>query len=419
MADNDPSRSQNTPATDEEDFASLFAASEKKSRGQKIEVGDKVSGKVIEVTSTTVFVAIGNKGEATIDAAEFRDSTTGEILIKAGDTIEATVVDDGSRSGSAVLRRVMGRGANMGFELEQAYQHQVPIEGLVTTEVKGGFEVQIGAARAFCPGSQIDRPRSGDRIPASDYIGKRFAFRVTKIEQGGRNIVVSRRDLLEEEAAAAAAKTWESIRAGAVLTGKVSSLRDFGAFVDLGGVEGLIHVSEMSYARVEKPSELLSVGQTVEVQIIKIGETTDNRGRRQIGLSLKSLAADPWSTLAERYPAGTSVSGTVRRLETFGAFVEVEPGVEGLVHISKISTERRLNHARQALEVGQQVEVTVLSADAGQRRLSLSLVEQIKKRQEAEQAEDRAEEQRVMASLKQPRAMGTLGDLLDEARKKK
>ncbi|HYB99588.1 MAG TPA: S1 RNA-binding domain-containing protein [Candidatus Limnocylindrales bacterium] len=419
MAPNDPS--DRSPQTgEEEDFATLFAASESKATAARIGIGDKVRGKVIAISQDNVFVAIGNKAEATIDAAEFRDSSTGEILIKVGDVIEATVVDDGSRSGAPVLRRVMGRGgANVAFELEQAFEHQVPIEGLVTGEVKGGFEVQIGSTRAFCPGSQIDRPGRGERVPGSQYIGRRFPFRVTKIEQGGRNVVVSRRDLLEEEAAAAAARTWERLRVGAVLTGTVTSVRDFGAFVDLGGVEGMIHISEMSHARVERASDLLSVGQTVEVQVIKVGETTDNRGRRQIGLSLKALAADPWTTLADRYPVGATVHGTVRRLETFGAFVEIEPGIEGLVHISKISTERRLNHARQALEVGQSVEVTVLSVDPEQRRLSLSMVETARKKQEAQQAEDRAEEERVMASLKQPGAMGTLGDLLAEARRKK
>jgi small subunit ribosomal protein S1 len=284
--------------------------------------------------------------------------------------------------------------------------------------VKGGFEVQIGSTRAFCPGSQIDSRRGGERVAASEYIGQRFEFRVTKIEQGGRNVVVSRRALLEAQAELTAERTWEQLRVGAVLTGKVSSVRDFGAFVDLGGVEGMIHVSELSHARVAKPSDVLAVGQTVEVQVIKIAETTDERGRRQIGLSLKALAADPWTTLAERFPVGSNVPGTVRRLEAFGAFVEITPGVEGLVHISKITLGRRLSHPRQALTADQAVEVTVLAVDAAQRRVSLSMIENASRERDATERVEREEEKRAMAELNQPRAFGTFADLLDAARKK-
>jgi small subunit ribosomal protein S1 len=412
MADND----DQSPV--EEDFSTLFAASESRTKPRKIAVGDLVSGKVIEVGQSVIFVAIGDKGEATIDAAEYRDAATGEIRIAVGDEIQATVVDDGSRSGSPVLRQAMGRGGNIAAELEQAFAHELPIEGVVTAEVKGGFEVQIGSTRAFCPGSQIDRRRGGERIAASEYIGQRFKFRVTKVEQGGRNVVVSRRDLLEEEAASAAARTWERIQVGAVIEGTVSSVRDFGAFVDLGGVEGMIHVSELGYSRVEHPSEVLAVGQAVRVQVVKVGDTTDSRGRRQVGLSLKALAADPWSTIPERFPVGTTVSGTVRRLEAFGAFVEIAPGVEGLVHISKITTDRRLAHARQALTVGQTVDVTVLAVDPAQRRLSLSLIERAKHERDAQAVAERDEERRTLAQLNQPRSLGTFADLLAAAKKK-
>jgi small subunit ribosomal protein S1 len=417
----DPSQppSRNPPPADES-FAALFAASEKKGKVRKISVGDLVSGRVIACTDATVFVAIGDKGEATIDAGEFRDSSTGELRIAVGDEIEATVVDDGSRSGAPVLRRTMGRHGHIAAELEQALAHELPIEGLVTAEVKGGYEVQIGSTRAFCPGSQIDSRRGGgERVPASEYVGRKLPFRVTKIEQGGRNVVVSRRALLEAEAEAAAARTWETLRVGAVLSGTVSSVRDFGAFVDLGGVEGMIHVSELSHARVAHPSEVLSPGQTVEVQVIKIAEVPDSRGRRQIGLSLKALAADPWSTVAERFSPGTHASGTVRRLEPFGAFVEISPGLEGLVHISKITTDRRLSHPRQALAVGQAVEVTVLAVDTAQRRISLSMVERVKSEREAAERADREDEKRALAEINKPRSLGTLGDLLDAAKRKK
>lgn len=404
----------------DESFADLFAASEKKRGTEKIAVGDVVSGRVIAVGSTTIFVAIGDKSEAAIDAAEFRDAATGELRIAVGDKVEATVVDDGSRSGTPTLRRSIGHGGRHGHiaaELEQAFEHELAVEGTVAAEVKGGFEIQIGSTRAFCPGSQIDSRRGGERVAASEYIGKRFPFRVTKIEQGGRNVVVSRRALLEAEAAIAAARTWETLRVGAVLTGTVSSVRDFGGFVDLGGVEGMIHVSELSHARVAHPSDVLAVGQTVEVQVIKIADTTDARGRRQIGLSLKTLAADPWSTLAERFPVGASVPGTVRRLETFGAFVEIAPGVEGLAHISKISIGKRLSHPRQALTVGQEVEATVLAVDTAQRRVSLSLIERATRERDATERADREDEKRALAEINQPRSLGTFADLLEKARK--
>ena len=406
----------------DESFSTLFAASEQKSAAQKIAVGDVVSGKVIALSQSTVFVAIGDKSEATIDAAEFRDSTTNEIRIAVGDTIEATVVDDGSLSGTPILRRSIGshggRHGHIAAELEQALAHELAVEGMVSAEVKGGFEVQIGSTRAFCPGSQIDSRRGGERVAASEYIGQRLKFRVTKIEQGGRNVVVSRRALLEAEAESAAERTWEQMRVGAVLSGTVSSLRDFGAFVDLGGVEGMIHVSELSHARIAHPSDVLAVGQTVEVQVIKIADTTDSRGRRQIGLSLKALAADPWTMLAERFPVGANVPGIVRRLEAFGAFVEIAPGVEGLVHISKITTGRRLSHPRQALTLGQAVEVTVLAVDPAQRRVSLSLVERANRERDAAERADRAEEKRVLAEVNQPRSLGTFADLLPAAKKK-
>jgi small subunit ribosomal protein S1 len=403
----------------EEDFSKLFAESERSPKARRLAVGDVVSAKVIAIGSTAVFVAIGDKSEAALDPAEFRDAETGEIRVAVGDEIEATVVDDGGRSGAPVLRRTMGRGGNIAAELEQAFEHGLPIEGLVTAEIKGGFDVQIGKTRAFCPGSQIDMRRGGERIAASEYIGQRFEFRVTKLEQGGRNVVVSRRAVLEEEAASAAERTWERIEVGAVLEGTVTSVRDFGAFVDLGGVEGMIHVSELGYSRVAHPSEALSVGQTVRAQVIKVGETTDSRGRRQVGLSLKALAEDPWTTLKQQFPVGSTVPGTVRRLEAFGAFVEIAPGVEGLVHVSKITTERRLSHPRQALEVGQSIEVTILSIDAKQRRISLSMVERAKSERDAQERAERAEEQRVMTELNQPKSLGTLGDLLAAANAKK
>src|SRR6185295_3644492 len=298
------------PPSDDEDFASLLAASEQPNRRERpISAGDVVRGRVIAVGASTAFVAVGGKAEAGIDVNEFRDPDTGEVRLKEGDEIEATVVDDGTRSGSIVLKRVAGRGGHVPGELQQAFANGIPVEGLVAGENKGGFDVQLGSVRAFCPASQIDRRRG----EAAQYLGQRFRFRITKLDPNGRNVVVSRRQLLEDEAAAQAATTWAELRDGAVVTGTVMSLREFGAFVDLGGVEGLIHVSELGHVRVTHPAEVVQVGQTVEVQVIKVDPPTEG-GRRQVGLSLKALAADPWTTVRELAPVGKTVRGIVRRV---------------------------------------------------------------------------------------------------------
>src|SRR5438874_3904109 len=206
--------------SDEEDFAALFAASEgARTRERRLAAGDVVRGRVIAVGAAAAFVSVGGKAEATIDLGEFRDPATGEVQLHEGDEIEATVVDDGARSGSIVLKRVAGRGGHVPGELEQAFAHGIAIEGLVTGENKGGYDVQIAGMRAFCPGSQIDRRR----IEGAQYVGQRFSFRITKLEGGGRNVVVSRRQLLEDEAAEQARAVWADPRVGAVVAGTVAS----------------------------------------------------------------------------------------------------------------------------------------------------------------------------------------------------
>jgi len=410
-----------TPDDAGEDFASMFEATQPKSKAAKarsVAAGDLISCKVIAIGQSSVFVAVGDKAEGTIDLAEFRDPATGEIRVSVGDEIQASVLDDGGTSGSAVLTRMLGRGGHAAAELEQALALGVPVEGLVSGETKGGFEVHFGSVRAFCPGSQIDLRRGGERIPGSEYVGKRFAFRVIKVENDGRNVVVSRRDILEEQAAEEATKTWQKIQVGAVLDGTVRSIRDFGAFVDLGGVDGMIHISELAFTRVKHPSEVVSVGQPVRVQVIKVADTADKDGRRQVALSLRALAEDPWKTLSSRFPVGSTVSGTVTRVEPYGAFVEVVPGVEGLVHISKMALDRRLSHARQAATVGQTVDVTVLAIDAAERRVSLSMVEQGRQERDAEAAEDKRDQDRVLGEQGKSGSLGTFGDLLDAARRK-
>jgi len=407
---------QNDAGTDHEieDFATLFAQSEVATHGRtKIEVGQVVRGRVVAVGQHTAFVEIGEKGEAQIDLAEFRDPQSGEVTLAVGDMVEATVTDDGGSSGTIILKQTLGRGGHIPGELQQAFELGVPIEGVVTAENKGGFDIQIGSARAFCPRSQIDRKR-GD-IVGTDYIGQRFSFLITKIDADKRDVVVSRRTLLDEEAAERMRATMDSVREGAVLEGVVTNLQPFGAFVDVGGVEGMIHISQLAYGRVDQPSDVLAVGQTVRVKVVRIEEKPD--GKRRIGLSMKELAADPWSEVARDFPVGTTVRGRVRRLEPFGAFVELAPGLEGLVHISKITLDRRLSHARQALEIDQEVEATVLGVEPAKRRIALSLIEKVRGAREAEAARDRAEERDALAEQNRPQSLGSFAELLSRSRK--
>ncbi len=395
---------------DEEDFAAMFAQSEaKESKQAKLQVGARVKGRVVAIGPETAFVALGGKAEAVIGLGEFRDESTGEHGLSVGDAVEATITDDGNESGSIVLKRTFGRGGHVPGELEQALEHAIAIEGVVTGRNKGGFDVQVAGQRAFCPGSQIDRRRGeGD---GDEWIGQRLRFRVTKIESGGRNIVVSRRELLEEEMAVQAAVTWERLEVGAVVSGEVISIRDFGAFVDVGGVEGLLHISQIGHSRVEHPSEVLEVGQKIETQVVKI-EAGKDGGRTKIGLSMRALAPDPWSTAAERYPAGVTVRGKVRKLEPFGAFVELEPGIDGLVHVSAMSLDRRIAHPREVVTAGDEVDVTVVSVDPHKKRLGLSLVEGARQARDAEEAEDRREAQAVVDEMGAGSGLGTFADLL-------
>ncbi len=401
-----------------EDFAALLASSESAAGGVRVAVGDLISGRVVAIGQTSAFVTVGAKGEAEIDLVEFRDPTTGELGLKVGDCIEATVIDDGRTSGSIVLKQTLGRGAHLPAELEQALEHGIAVEGVVTGENKGGFDVQIGRVRAFCPGSQIDL-RRGERRQAADYVGQRLRFRLTRIEAGGRNVVVSRRQLLEEEADELAAETWKRLEVGAVVSGTVTSVRDFGAFVDLGGVDGLIHITELGYGRIGHPSEALTEGQVVETQVVKIDLPEHAGGRSQVGLSLKALATDPWETVREEFPVGATVKGTVRRLESFGVFVEIAPGLDGLVHVSKMVLDRRISHPRQVVSPGDEVEVTVLASDPKHRRLSLSMIENARDARDAAEARDRADEQAMLAKQNTPRSLGTFADLLGASKNKR
>jgi small subunit ribosomal protein S1 len=389
-------------------------------------VGQKVKGKVLSVTEDSIFVDLGAKSDAVLPAAEVKDKE-GKITVAVGDEIEATVAGTDAATGTLTLRkRAGGRGAGraveIGEEIRQAFALGLPLDGTVTGFNKGGAEVKIGSGtlRAFCPSSQLDVRRVED--PAS-FAGQKLSFKVLRIEEapGKRpNVVLSRRALLEEESAARATEARGKLKVGQVVRGKVSSLQAYGAFVDLGGVEGLLHVSEISHSRTAHPNELLKVGEEVEVQILKIEtggpapasspspSAPDAKGRKaapkteRISLSRRSLEKDPWRDAAARFPEGTEIKARITRLEPFGAFVELAPGLEGLLHVSELPSDgRRLKHARDAAQLGQELEVRVSKIELDRRRVSLSLVR-----------EDQAEPAAV-AKVKATNPPATFGAMAD------
>ncbi|MDB4965923.1 MAG: binding domain protein [Myxococcales bacterium] len=400
-----------SPPAEEDDFAKMLAEYEgpetgrSKKKRKEPSIGDPVKGRVISIGRDSAFVDIGGKSDGVIDLNQLRDAD-GNVTVAEGDEIEARVVEVGGPSGSVVLSRVLGRGAEGKAELEQAFQMGVPVEGVVSGVNKGGVEVTIAGVRAFCPISQLDLRHTED---ANTFVGQKLRFRITRYELGGRglNMVVSRRALLEEEQATRGAEVRATLAVGSVLRGKITAIKEYGAFVDLGGVEGMLHVSEIGFQRVSHPNEVLSVGQEVEVQVKKMEKSDDPKRPERISLSLKSLERDPWSDAATRFYEGARAAGTVKRLEQFGAFVEIAPGVEGLLHISELGAGRPLRHAKDATKIGAKLDVVVLAVDSDKRRLSLGLI------QPGEEGENVPNE-----AAHSPTSLGTFADLLKGGKKK-
>ncbi|HXU79961.1 MAG TPA: S1 RNA-binding domain-containing protein [Polyangia bacterium] len=383
-----------------EDFEALLKEFDQKGpkRGQGPAVGDLVRGKVLTVGRESVFVALADgRTEGMLELEELRDEE-GKVTVKVGDEIEARVAALGDRAEVVVLRRLAGR-KTAPDELEQAFRLGLPVEGTVAAVNKGGVDVTIAGLRAFCPISQLELRQVED---AAAYVGRKLSFRITKYEadRRGVNLVVSRRVLLEEEARARGVATRSKLVIGAVLPGVVVAIKDFGAFVDLGGIEGMLPASELGFQRGVRPSDVLQVGQELQVQVMRIEKTDDPRRPERISLSLKALERDPWEDVADRFPAGSKVSGTVTRIEPYGAFIQLVPGIEGLLHIGELSGGKQVRHARELVKVGETREVTVLAIDRERRRISLGTGE----RGEEVDAAD-------LAAARSPGKLGTLGDL--------
>ena len=328
----------------EPSFADLFEA-DPTTPEKDFRLGDTVSGTVVKISGENVFIDLGGKSEGVADAAEFLDKE-GNLTVNVGDRLELKVASIADVI--ALSKALKVKGSQALEVLQEARENMLPVEGRVAAVTKGGLEVNISGVRAFCPISQVDL---GYCDNPEEYVGSKYNFRIIEFKERGKNIVVSRRALLEEERERVARETLANIRPGVELEGEVTRIADFGAFVDIGGVDGMVHISEMAHHRLRHPSELVEVGQKVKVVVTEFEPRAD--GRQRIALSMKALEPTPWEK-GLGILEGQVVSGKVTRITDFGAFVEVLPGVEVLVHVSEISYER-IAHPRRALQEGQDV----------------------------------------------------------------
>jgi small subunit ribosomal protein S1 len=395
---------QKEPAvTDEtEDFAAMFEAS---IQAKRLETGQTIEGTIVAIGPEVAFVDVGGKGEATIDIDELKDAD-GDLEVAVGDRIQAMVV---STTGGLTLSRRLARGAATDRQLEDAFRTRLPVEGKVEKVVKGGYEVRIGRQRGFCPMSQIDTTRT----EPSAHEGHVYEFRIIEYKDGGRNLVVSRRALLEEQQRTEAADLRRSIVPGAVMTGRVTSVREFGAFVDLGaGVQGLLHVSEMGWSRVSDTSAVVKPGDEIAVKVLRVDDDA-----RKISLGLKQLTADPWSSVHERYEVGQVRLGRVTRIVEFGAFVELEPGVEALAHASTFDPAGRSGGGwSRALVAGMAGAFEVLSIDPEKKRIGVALVPEGSTRARGAEPSDLPEDT-THEDVAPDEGFGTLADKLRGALK--
>lgn len=390
---------EETEEPEDDSFAELFEQSAAQSKSW-LEPGQKITGTVLKIGSEWIFMDTGQKGEGVIERKEFLD-IDGNLTIKEGDSIAAYFLS--SSQGEMRFTTRIGGGASGGgtIQLEQAWQAGVPVEGVVEKEIKGGYEIKLGGtSRAFCPYSQIALRRVEN---PEELIGTRLTFRISEYGENGRNIIVSRRALLEEEQQRLKEEMRAGISEGMTVIGTVTSLQDYGAFVDIGGLEGLLPVSEIAWSRVKDVREVLSIGQQLKVVIKAI-----DRDKERISLSVKDTLADPWEQVLSRFPDGSFHTGTVARLDTFGAFVTLGDGVDGLLHISKLGSGKRINHPREVVREGEQIEVKIESIDRANRRISLAL---------AGPARAAAEEEATMTEFRKqatemPKGMGTLADMM-------
>jgi small subunit ribosomal protein S1 len=374
---------------EEKSFAELLEATEQKP--VRLKPGESVSAVIAKITTEWIFIDMGGKTEGIVEKNEFLDKE-GQLTVKEGDTIKAYFLS--SRHGERIFTtRVSGDAARQ--YLEEAWQNGIPVEGVVEKEVKGGLEVRIaGTHRAFCPFSQAGLAR-GETTSA--VLGQKLPFIVIEYGERGRKIILSRRRILEEEDRKRKDAIKETLREGMKVTGTVKSVRDFGAFVDIGGIEALLPISEIGWGRVEDIQERFTAGQAVEAIILNLDWARD-----RITLSIRETLPDPWVNVETRYPDGSRHQGTISRLADFGAFITLEPGIDGLIPISRLSKGKKIRHPKEVLVQGDQIEVVVESSDREKRRLSLSPVA----------PEEEREDSYSPYLQKGAKGFGSLGDMI-------
>ena len=394
--------------TGHESFADLFKDDTLSQK--QLSPGQKIKATVVSISQDTIFLDVGAKSEGCLDRKELEDET-GDVSVKPGESLEVYFLS--SARNEMLFTTKIGGGATSRAHLEEAYRSSIPLEGFVSKEIKGGFEITVaGNIRTFCPYSQMDLKRTND---PEEYIGRHLLFKITQFSEGGRNIVLSRRIILEEEREQKREELKNHIREGMTIKGKITSIKDFGAFVDVDGIEGLIPISEIGWSRTENISEVLTEGQDVEVVVLKL-DWDNNR----FSFSLKQALPDPWQDIAQRFPAGSYHSGTIIRLAQFGAFVNLAAGIDGLIHISKLGGGRRINHPKEVVEEGQTVDVKIEEIDQENKRLSLALVQEASDEDAADtEKEDAIQYMRKQDKQEKSESLGTLGEILKAKLKEK
>ncbi len=364
----------------------------------QLEPGQKISATVLQIGKDWIFLDVGQKGEGVLDAKELLDDE-GNLTVSAGDQVSAYFIS--RKGGELRFTTRLGSGSSGTAQLEEAWRSEIPVEGNIEKEVKGGYEIKLpGNVRAFCPFSQLGlrRLESSDEV-----IGDTLSFRITQFDERGRNIVVSHRVILDEERRQQRETLKGTLKEGMVVSGEITNIRDFGAFIDIGGLEGLLPISEISYGRVENIEEVLQVGQQLDVAVKKCDWEKD-----RFSFSLRDTLANPWIKVETSYPVGSTHTGTVSRLAQFGAFITLEEGIDGLMHISKIGGEQRIKHPQDVLKLGQELQVSIEKVDLDEKRISLVPV----KDKGEESAETSYEE-------KTTGGMGSFADLFKKAQEKK
>ena len=396
----------NTP--DQESFADLFK--DDTIANSQLSPGQKILAKVVAVSQDSIFLDVGEKSEGFLNRKELEDES-GEIAVKSGDTLEVYFLSGAHNE--MLFTTKIGSSSTSRAHLEEAYHSSIPLEGLVKKEIKGGFEITVaGNVRTFCPYSQMDLKKIAD---PEEYIGQHMLFKITKFSEAGRNIVLSRRIILEEEREQKLEKLKELLQEGMTVKGKITSIKDFGAFVDVDGMEGLIPISEIGWSRIENIRDVLTEDQDVEVVILKL-----DWENKRFSFSLKKALPDPWQDIAKQFPVGSFHAAKVIRLAKFGAFINLAAGIDGLIHISKLGGGRRINHPKEVVEEGQAVEVKIESIDPDEKRISLSLAGEMT--DDAAAASEENDVRKYMQKHEKPAsddAVGTLGEILKAKLKEK